>query len=117
MREYCILHLNRNTAPTCTDSEPRDASGLELAWWQNPDTPRLIEVDQLLVYPSVSHMTANLVGPERVRRHPHLRHWSVPADGFSDGPGAFRVPVPIIVGVAPPSPIAVAASNRPRTGA
>ena len=39
-------------------------------------------------------MTAGLVGFVRGRRHSHRRPRSVSADGFSDGPGAYRVPVP-----------------------
>jgi hypothetical protein len=46
-------------------------------------------------------MAANLVGSVRDRRHPHRRHSSASADGFSDAPGVFRVPVPILVRVQP----------------
>ena len=41
------------------------------------------------------HMSADLVGSERVRRHPHRRAWSAPECGLSRGPRAYRVRVPI----------------------
>jgi hypothetical protein len=40
-------------------------------------------------------MTADLVGSERVRRHPHHRACSALQCGFSRGPRAYRVRVPI----------------------
>ena len=40
-------------------------------------------------------MMTGLAGSERVRRHLRHRPRSVPHDGVSDGPGAYRVPVPI----------------------
>jgi hypothetical protein len=46
---------------------------------------------------AVNPMTIDLVGSVRVRRHSHHRYRSAPADGFSNGPGAYRVPVPILV--------------------
>ena len=40
-------------------------------------------------------MTADLVGSERVRRHPHRRARSAPSCGVSRGPRAYQVQVPI----------------------
>ena len=40
-------------------------------------------------------VTTDLVGSERVRRHPHRRARSAPQCGVSRGPRAYRVRVPI----------------------
>ena len=44
---------------------------------------------------AIDPMTADLVGPERVRRHPHRRARSAPPCGVSRGPRAYRIRVPI----------------------
>lgn len=44
---------------------------------------------------AVGETSADLVGSERVRRHPHRRARSAPPCGVSRGPRAYRVRVPI----------------------
>ena len=61
-----------------------------------PDTPALFVRDkQPLTRPD--HMTTGLVGFMRVRRHSHHHARSAPQCGFSHGPRAYRVRVPIAV--------------------
>jgi hypothetical protein len=50
---------------------------------------------RMRVYACGGLMTTYLAGSERVRRHLRRRPRSVPHNGVSDGPGAYRVPVPI----------------------
>ena len=47
---------------------------------------------------AVGETSADLVGSERVRRHPHRRARSAPQCGVSCGPRAYRVRVPISSG-------------------
>ena len=47
---------------------------------------------------AVGETSADLVGSERVRRHPHRRARSGPLSGVSCGPRACRVRVPISFG-------------------
>ena len=57
--------------------------------------PRLDEDGHPSAALVIDPMTADLVGPERVRRHPHRRARSAPPCGVSRGPRAYRVRVPI----------------------
>ena len=57
--------------------------------------PRLDEDGHPSAALAIDPMTADLVGAERVCRHPHRRARFAPLCGVSRGPRAYRVRVPI----------------------
>ena len=81
--------------PGRTGSAPRAAPADARSIGRHTTRPSLDEDGRLSAALVVDPMTADQVGSERVRRHPHRRARSAPPCGVSRGPRAYRVRVPI----------------------
>ncbi len=71
-REWQRPYIAEKTSP-----EPRGRAKVmnRKSIFHSPSTPNLpTGIHHLSVYPAVGHITVDLVGTDRVRRHPHLRH-------------------------------------------